>query len=580
VRTPWRLAGLTAAALTATALAAPVPAADFGMKTVEYIVPTRHAFLHVSVAHPTVNGAVVRAPEVLTYSPYYGTLEDRLTDADTNEAWTTKHGFARVSADVIGTGNSGGCYDYGGKREKETGYDLVEWLAKQPWSTGKVGMIGGSYDGTTAMATAVMRPPHLTTIVPQAAISRWYDYAYSGGIRYTFNNERMGHENPGVVIDEQGFDTPVSFDFGGSTPPPLDPTNPHYQERVVSSVTPCDELKHMQSGYALSPDYDAFWQERDYAKDAPKVTIPALVELNWGDWNVKQDTGIRYWQNLTHSSFRRLAVGTRWAGHGYPGGEYASLPVDWMDHFLRGVKNGVERTPEVISQTSDSKGKGEFINGPVPRTTDVALYAQGGSVNGGYGKALLPAPPKGKITLPTVTYLPTGSGTESVALATARDGNGAAWFETPALKQDVRLFGSPTIRLWSSVERSWTTYAVSIVDIDPANYDASHRPSATGALLGVTRGWLDSRYRDSLATRKPLAAGFNGITVVAKPQDYTFRKGHSIGLLVMGEQLEWVVAKPYDDPAKPGAPIVTLDTSGKTVVHLPLVGRLNARALF
>jgi X-Pro dipeptidyl-peptidase len=576
MRSPWRVAGLLAGVLTATALSAPSPATTYGSVSKVYIVPTRHALIHLSVAHPTVDDKIVRAPEVLTYSPYYGTLEDRLSDAG---KWTAL-GFARVSADVIGTGMSGGCYDYGGKREKETGYDIVEWLAKQPWSTGKVGMIGGSYDGTTAMATAVMRPPHLTTIVPEAAISRWYDYAYSGGIRYTFNNERMGHENPGVVIDEQGFDTPVSFDYGISTPPPTDTEDPGWQERFTSSMTPCDEVKHVQNGYGLNPDYDAFWQERDYAKDAGKVTIPVLVALNWGDWNVKQDTGIRYWQALRHSAFRRLAVGTRWAGHGTPSGDYPALRVEWMQHFLQGAKNGVERTPEVISETSDSNGKVGFVSGPVPRTTDIALYAQLATVNG-FGQALLPSKPKSP---GSVTYALTGNGTESGALAAARTpGGNAAWFESPALKQDARIFGSPTVKVWSTVQRSWATYAVSVVDIDPAFYSTAggqRYASKTNALLGVTRGWLDSRYRNTLAKREPWKAGANGLTVVAKPQDYVFRKGHSIGLLIMGEQLEWVVAKPYDDPAGGQGATVAVNAGGKTVLHLPVVGATSAKKLF
>jgi X-Pro dipeptidyl-peptidase len=576
VRAPWRVAGVVAGLLTATVLAAP-SFASYGAVTKDYVVPTRHALIHVAVAHPTVNGKIVRAAAVFTYSPYYGTLETRLSDAKT---WTVD-GFARVNADVIGTGQSGGCYDYGGTREKETGYDLVEWIAAQPWSTGKVGMIGGSYDGTTAMATAVMRPPHLTTIVPEAAISRWYDYAYSGGMRYTFNNERMGREDPGLVIDEQGFDTPVSFDFGISTLPPADVQGDRWQERFTSNMTPCDEVKHVQNGYALDPDYGPFWTERDYAKDAGRVTIPVLVALNWGDWNVKQDTGIRYWQALTHSSFRRLAVGNRWTGHGTPAGEYPALRHDWMDHFLRGVKNGVERTPEVISETADSKGAAGFVSGPVPRTTDVALYAQQATVNG-FDQALLPTRPAQPGT--GVDYALTGTGTESGALAAARaHGKTGAWFESPALKADVRLFGSPSVTVWSTVQRSWATYAVSVVDVDPAFYSTAggqRYASQKNALLGVTRGWLDSRYRNTLAKRELWKPGANGLTVVAKPQDYVFRKGHSIGLLVMDTQAEWVVPKPYDDPAGGQGATVTVDTSGKTVLHLPLVGRLDARKLF
>ena len=537
-----RLALPLAALVAATALAAPAPAEDFGSVTKLYVVPTRHAFLHVEVAHPTRGGNVVRAASVLTYSPYFGTLSTRLSDAS---AWT-REGFARISADLIGTGKSGGCYDYGGKREAESGYDLVEWIAKQPWSTGAVGMVGGSYDGTTAIQTASLRPPHLKTIIPLAAISRWYDYAYSGGIRYTVNNE-----NPA----DEGFDTPAAFSYGLSQPPPTDPDQPNYQERLVSAMTPCDETKHMEKGYAVNPDYDAFWVERDYARTASRVTIPVLVGLNWGDWNVKQDTGFRYWQALTRSPYKRLMVGTRWKGHGSP--VTTAIRIEWMDRFLRGNTRAIDPAP-VSSETSDHEKAIGFVNSAIPRTAPLRLYAQEADVNG-FGQALLPGKPRGESA--GVTYVPTGNGTEAGALEAPRTpGQQWAWFESPALKRDLRIFGSPTIQVWSQAQRTWLTYAVSVVDIAP---DAN---------VAVTRGWLDSRYRNTLTKREPWKPGRNGLTVVAKPQDYTFRAGHSIGLLIMAEQTEWVTPKAYDDPAGGQGATVTVDTNGGTILTLPVVG--------
>ena len=574
MRSPFRL-GLLAAALLTGVLAVPSSAA-YTRTDKTYVVPTRHGDLFVEAAHPTSNGKVVRAGTVLTYSPYNAAF-GRNGDAGT---WIA-NGLTRITADVVGTANSGGCYDYGGKREKETAYDLVEWIAKQPWSNKKVGMIGGSYDGTTAMAAAVMRPPHLTTIVPEAAISRWYDYAYSGGMRYTFNNERMGNENPGLIIDEQGFDTPLGFDLGFGNTPPTDVGGEKWAERTASAMTPCDEVNHIENGYNVNPDYDAFWLERDYAKDAHKITIPVLVAYNWGDWNVKQETSYRFWQSAKNSRFLRMAVGTRWEGHGTPSGEYKQLRIEWMRHWLQGAKTDVLKTPPVISQMADSKGTLNFYAGPVPKTTDVKLYAQRATVNG-FDQALLPDKPREPEG--EVTYALTGDGSESRALAAARTpGGNSAWFETPTLKRDVRIFGSPKVQIWSTVQRTWVTYAVSVVDIDPAFYSnngGERTPSETNALLGVTRGWLDSRYRKSLAKRELWKPGRNGLTVVAKPQDYTFRKGHAIGLLIMGEHTEWVVPKPYDDPAGGQGATVTVDTTGRTVLSLPIVGKVSARSLF
>ncbi len=544
-------AAAVATAVTAT-LAVPGPAHAAVTRT--YIVPTRHGSIFLEVAHPSADG---KTPVVLTYSPY-----SALGRNDDAGRWTGL-GMARASADVVGTGNSGGCYDYGGKREKETAYDLVEWIAAQPWSTGKVGMIGGSYDGTTAIAAAVTRPPHLTTIVPEAAISRWYDYAFSTGVRYTVNNEKPADE---------GIDTPLAFDFGLAIPPPTDPTDPDWQERVVSSIKPCDEVQHTQYGYSTTPDYDAFWQERDYAKDAGQVTIPVLVAHNWGDWNVKQDTGLRFWRGLTKSKVRKLYLGSRYDGHGVPDrAEFDEAVGEWMERWLKGTRNGIERTlPDVISQQSDKKGRGDWYEGPHPKISKLRLYPAQAPTGAPYGWSLATKKPGGEAS---VSFVPTGSVTETGALSAPRAGNGWVWFESPLLKRDVRIFGSPKLRLWSTTQRTWITVAASVVDIDPDAYtEAGGQRFADNprSSYGVTRAWLDTRYLASLASRRPWTPGANAVNATAKPTDWTFLAGHSIGLLVSTEELDWMFAKAYD--GTPVDPTVVIDAAGKSWLDLPVVG--------
>ena len=114
-----------------------------------------------------------------------------------------------------GTYNSGGCWDYGGIKERHDGYDLVEWLGTRSGRTGKVAMTGASYDGTTANAAAVENPPHLATIVPVSAISRWWGYAYQQGTRSTYSGESADIDPPS--------DTPTDFMFAYGFLPPPDP---------------------------------------------------------------------------------------------------------------------------------------------------------------------------------------------------------------------------------------------------------------------------------------------------------------------------------------------------------------------
>ena len=579
------IALVAAAAVTVGLVSTPTASADapYDIKVSSHIVKTKYGKIFVEVARPVDKGKMVKGPAILTYSPYsilYG--GERTGDAN---QWVPQ-GYVRVFADVVGTGNSGGCYDYGGKREKVTGHDVVEWIAKQKWSTGKVGMIGGSYEGTTATATAVTRPKHLTTIIPEAAISRWYGYAYAGGIRYFLNNEELSHQGPGAVTDE-GFDTPLAFDFGLAIPPPLDVTDPSWAERVESTITPCEEIEHTEHGYDDTPDYTKFWEERDYLKDARKVTIPVLVAHNWGDWNVKQDEGWNLYQALKNSRNRTMFFGTRWEGHGTPSQGPEGLAFDavvhqWFDHYLMGKKNGIQNMPDVITQTSDYTGEGKYFAGK-PKTRNVTLIAQEYPKTGptDYAWKLLPSKPLGGGLGPRnpATFLSLGVNTESHAAHHSRLNHDWFWFETPHLKRDLRIFGEIKVQIYSTVMRRWVTFTPSIIDVNPEdhlNAGSVHIGATdTQALVGVTRGWLDSRYRDTLKKTKPVKPGKPfAMTVETHPQDYTFRKGHYIGLNIQTEINEWSVPKPYPgcDEVNENCANVRINwETGKTRLILPVV---------
>jgi X-Pro dipeptidyl-peptidase len=565
---------ITAAACAAVGIAVPSTAATAkidGSVTVSYLVPTRDAQIYLEVVEPTSHGTVVPAPVILTYSPY--SVLGRNGDAT---HWNPL-GFARAYADVIGTGNSGGCYDYGGNREKRTGHDVIEWIAKQKWTTGKVGMLGGSYDGTTQYATAITHPRGLVTIVPEAAISRWYDYAYAGGIRYTDTDEDLGHEGPGAAGDE-GVDTPFAFDYGFAIPPPTDVTDPNWQQRMASTVRPCDELAHTGAAYNLTPDYDGFWLDRDYVKDLPSVHIPVLIASNWGDWNVKQKNGWDAYHALTHSVCRKLYMGTRWAGHGTPPGTAFSQTVDrWFEHWLQGARNGVERMPAVTSETSDGKAAIGYVAGPEPRPTALPLYL---SYDGTTGSLV---PDKWRGTRATATqpsYVDSGTNTETFAATHPFAPGPYLAFTSPALKRDVRLFGRPTLRLWSRVSKTWETVTPSLLDFDPAKYGgsgASTSATDASAAVAMTRGWLDSRYRDGLDHEVPMTPDTSTrMDIALFPTDYTVRKGHRLVLLVQSEDLDWAIAKP--DPGMTN-PTVTIDwNAAQSTLTLPVVG--STRGLF
>jgi predicted acyl esterase len=211
--------------------------------------------------------------------------------------------------------------------------------------------------------------------------------------------------------------------------------------------------------------------------------------------------------------------------------------------------------------------------GPWPRTTAVTLYAQHGA--GEYEWRLLPSRPSAPG--PPATFLSTGTNTESVANSNPRANDGWLWFETPRLARDVRIFGEIQVGLWSTIERRWITYTPTVVDVDP-----SQRVLGPGQAIALddrghystTRGWLDTRYRQSLSA----ATSFTdpGVpfltTIVEKPQDYTFKQGHFIGLNVQTEIDDWSLPKPYPDCITPACNIVRVNwENGETTLTLPVV---------
>ena len=119
------------------------------------------------------------APCIFTLTPYIGdSYHDRAM-------YFAAHGLPFLLVDVRGRGNSEGAFTPF-SQEVNDGYDVVEWLAKQPYCNGKVSMWGGSYAGFDQWAAAKNRPPHLATIVPAAAAFPGVDFPARNNISYQY----------------------------------------------------------------------------------------------------------------------------------------------------------------------------------------------------------------------------------------------------------------------------------------------------------------------------------------------------------------------------------------------------------
>jgi X-Pro dipeptidyl-peptidase len=484
--------------------------------------------LFIMIERPVVP-AGVKVPVILTFSPYNILNSPLPPDAqysrDSFAEFFVPRGFARAFADVRGTRESSGCWDYGGTVERRDGYDLVEWLAARPWSNGKIGMVGGSYEGTTANSTAVERPPHLATIVPIASIDRWYDYAYMNGVRWLLNSEET---------TDEGVDTPLGFDFGFAAPPPVDVRAASWPDATADRYRMCDRDTHTLHGYDTQPDYDAFWIERDYRRGASAITIPTFVVHGLDDYNVKSTGGIEMYRRVKGP--KRMVLG-QWP-HAL-GVTMADLHP-WFDQWLLGLDAHALDGPQVRVQSSDQVWHAEK-DWPPPNEDSRPLWlaAQG---------ALTPAaPPPSTGTLlddPTVDEdRMMREGTDPAVLRFA--GEPAA---TP-----TRIAGEPLVTLDVAADRVGGHLATLLAEVAP-----------DGTWKRISRGFLNLRYRNGLERGEDLTPGKSErVSFTLMPADHVVAPGNRVVLALTGSNVLWAV--PDEN-----RPVLTVGL-GSSVVTLPVV---------
>jgi acyl-CoA thioester hydrolase len=186
-------------------------------------------------------------------------------------------GYARAVADVIGTRNSSGCWDYGGAAERQSGVDLVEL-------PGRAGVV--QREGRDDRQLRRVRPGGDRADRGDLALVRLRLLARRALLRQLGAADRRGARHAARVrlrVRPHAADRPVGDRRRAGPDPALRRGATHAR------------------GYDRSPDYDAFWLERDYRKDARRFRVPALIAHGWQDYNVKQEEGVELFKRLDGS---------------------------------------------------------------------------------------------------------------------------------------------------------------------------------------------------------------------------------------------------------------------------------------
>ena len=441
--------------------------------------------LAVDIYRPDAPG---RFPGILQITPY-----DAGSKADIAR-WFAKRGYVVVVADSRGRYDSDGEWEPFSPLQKTDGFDLVQWMAGQDWSTGRIGMIGTSYSGWTQWWTASEAPPALKAIAPtMAPPDEFRNIPYEEGLLRADLLD-WAATTSGHVAQSKG-----------------EGTNGGFAATDARDLwhTPYIEINQAR-GMLNAPWFEAFmrnnlsslqsWKDISYQGEAnyKKITVPSLNITGWFDADQPGSpmnyVGMKKYGATPEARQPKLIIGP-WPHTAFPWDvrkvgkvDYgANAVVDlrgytarWFDHYLKGADNGVERDPPVyVFVMGPNKWRAEK-DWPLPETQWTKYYFQsGGNANTLNGDGLLSTEPPAKPGADRYVYDPAkptlAPWTGGVDAADARIpeiGKDVLVYTTPPLANDVEVTGPIEVKLFASTSAKDTDWIVHLVDVHPDGYAA------------------------------------------------------------------------------------------------------------
>jgi predicted acyl esterase len=432
-------------------------------------------------------------------------------------------GYVHVIADMRGTGYSEGELEgMFPETDGKDGYDLVEWIAQQPWCDGNVGMVGICYFATEQLLTAIEQPPHLRAICP------WEPFASDLYTRGAY---------PGGVLS--------LFLYGlyyGTQPPRCG----FAAKNVVSATmkrTPKEQLEKLFEEALSNPDlrqYTYLYHLLKYPYRNP-IMIDFLLNPNDGPF---------YWERSVYTKADRIKVPTYLGGPWYPVlGFFASSAIDlynrikapkklwlwdamdyrpwkarheemlrWFDYWLKGIDTGIMKEPPVKFSIY---GTGQWREGdtwPPKEVTWIKLHLSS------FNRLLEPQ----KFYQDALEYEePDYFINKPWYISPKRE---YVYYSTPPLVENLIIAGRPVLHLYAEIDRNDTTFKVDLID------------EAQGSTFNVTSAWLRASYREidqersteweirhKFTEKKPVKPGeIYEYVIQMGPTAYLFRAGHRI----------------------------------------------------
>jgi uncharacterized protein len=492
-------------------------------------------------------------------------------------------------------------------------YDTIDWLLAQIQpNSGRVGMLGVSYDGwTTAMATLEPHPA-LKAVSPQASpADMWLgdDFHHNGAFRLSYGFEYAAlmettKENTNFAFDR--YDTYQWYLALG----PLSNVNAHVLHGRIPTW----------NDYAAHPDYDAFWKRQTLVPSIRDSKVPTLTVAGW--WDQEDFYGpLRIYAAQERFDAQKhlnyLVVGP-WNHGGWNGAEGRKLgdidfgsataryfreqvQAPWFAYWLKG-RGRLTQPEALIFEAGTNQWRRWSAWPPRQDTTDRDLYLHKGGT-----ASFDPPPASGEDAFDSyvsdpahpvpyrhrpiqATYFPAGSGwytwlVEDQRFVTDRD-DVVAW-ETAPLDSDVTVAGEIVAHLFVSTSGSDSDWIVKLIDEYPEQYPSDWQMA--GRQLMVSNEVFRGRYLNGFDNPAPMVPDrITPVTFSLHTQDYCFRKGHRIMVHVQSSWFPLIDRNPQTfvrniftaraSDYRPARQRVYRSAAHPSHLTLPVVTRLTAGA--
>jgi len=431
--------------------------------------------LHADVLRPSEDG---RFPTLVYRTPY----DRRPMERDAVVRRAVERGYAVVLQDVRGRyGSEGDFVPY--VNEGRDGFDTIEWAAAQPWSTGDVGTFGLSYPGAVQWLAAVESPAHLKAMVPAMTFSSPRNFFYAGGcfdlswIPWIWDNiapnERLrrGLPGPRTGRDAARLWRTLRLELPYRLPltnlPELEAVAPYYFEwlahRPGEPYWDWAELRGRYDRVGAAVLNLSGWHDEAYGPEGAITNFLGLLAARRGEADPRTRLILGPWIHGGEDSDRS---GDRTFGP-RASIDYPELVLRFLDRYVRGIPNALEREPRVrafvMGENAWIEGDAIPLEGTRPLaltlSRDGKLSRDGRPERAGF-RAFVSDPAR-----PVVDPFADRPGAHDYRrLSTRRD---VLSFETPPLEQPVRVVGAVEAEIFASSDAADFDLWVKLEDVAP-----------------------------------------------------------------------------------------------------------------